>query len=47
MKTETMQKQSFKNLQETNTKRILRKLNDDKFEALLKLQIKERKDKKC
>lgn len=47
MKTEIIQKQNFKSLQDTNIKRILKKLDNDKFEALLKLQIKERKDKKC
>lgn len=32
-------------LQETNTKRFLKKLNDDNFETLLKMQIT--KDKQC
>lgn len=35
-------------LQETNTKRFLKKLNDENFEAILKMQMKEKaKEKQC
>lgn len=32
-------------LQETNTKRFLKKLNDENFEAILKMQTKEKERK--